>query len=118
MLKQILFSIFLLFYQFTHLQTNSSHPNFILILADDQGWNGTSVKMINDNDLDISGSIDISNNLNLVGKLISNLNMNFNNITDVSDLSALTIGYDHNQRLRLRIKEQPRIDQEQPHCDE
>ena len=51
MLKQILFSIFLLFYQFTHLQTNSNHPNFILILADDQGWNGTSVKMMNDNDL-------------------------------------------------------------------
>ena len=46
MLKQILFSIFLLFYQFTHLQTNNIHPNFILILADDQGWNGTSVKMM------------------------------------------------------------------------
>ena len=27
---------------------NSSSPNFILILADDQGWNGTSVKMMND----------------------------------------------------------------------
>ena len=50
MLKQILFSIFLLFYQFTHLQTNNTHLNFILILADDQGWNGTSVKMINDNE--------------------------------------------------------------------
>ena len=22
------------------------HPNFILVLADDQGWNGTSVKMM------------------------------------------------------------------------
>ena len=27
---------------------NSSSPNFILILADDQGWNGTSVKMMHD----------------------------------------------------------------------
>ena len=61
MLKQILFSIFLLFYQFTHLQTNSSHPNFILILADDQGWNGTSVKMMNDNDLSMSDFYETPN---------------------------------------------------------
>ena len=61
MLKQILFSIFLLFYQFTHLQTNSSHPNFILILADDQGWNGTSVKMINNNDLSMSDFYETPN---------------------------------------------------------
>ena len=27
-------------------QTNPTPPNFILILADDQGWNGTSVKMM------------------------------------------------------------------------
>ena len=27
---------------------NTSSPNFILILADDQGWNGTSVKMMHD----------------------------------------------------------------------
>ncbi|GIR12382.1 MAG: hypothetical protein CM15mP23_09570 [Cryomorphaceae bacterium] len=25
---------------------NTTSPNFILILADDQGWNGTSVKMM------------------------------------------------------------------------
>ena len=61
MLKQILFSIFLLFYQFTHLQTNSNHPNFILILADDQGWNGTSVKMMNDNDLSMSDFYETPN---------------------------------------------------------
>ena len=61
MLKQILFSIFLLFYQFTHLQSNSNHPNFILILADDQGWNGTSVKMINDNDLSMSDFYETPN---------------------------------------------------------
>ena len=61
MLKQILFSIFLLFYQFTHLQTNSTHPNFILILADDLGWNGTSVKMINDNELSMSDFYETPN---------------------------------------------------------
>ena len=61
MLKQILFSIFLVFYQFTHLQTNSTNPNFILILADDQGWNGTSVKMINDNDLSMSDFYETPN---------------------------------------------------------
>ena len=61
MLKQILFSIFLVFFQFTHLQTNSTHPNFILILADDQGWNGTSVKMINDNDLSMSDFYETPN---------------------------------------------------------
>lgn len=27
-------------------QNSSEHPNFIFILADDQGWNGTSVEMI------------------------------------------------------------------------
>ena len=27
-------------------ETNPTPPNFILILADDQGWNGTSVKMM------------------------------------------------------------------------
>ena len=61
MLKQILFSIFLLFYQFTHLQTNSNHPNFILILADDQGWNGSSVKMMNYNDLSMSDFYETPN---------------------------------------------------------
>ena len=61
MLKQILFSIFLVFFQFAHLQTNSTHPNFILILADDQGWNGTSVKMINDNELSMSDFYETPN---------------------------------------------------------
>ena len=61
MLKQILFLIFLLFHQLTHLQTNSTHPNFILILADDQGWNGTSVKMINNNDLSMSDFYETPN---------------------------------------------------------
>ena len=28
-------------------QNSSENPNFIFILADDQGWNGTSVEMMN-----------------------------------------------------------------------
>ena len=61
MLKKILFSIFLLCYQSAHLQTNTTHPNFILILADDQGWNGTSVKMIGNNDLSRSDFYETPN---------------------------------------------------------
>ena len=61
MLKQILFSIFLLFYQFIHLQTNNTHPNFVFILADDQGWNGTSVKMIENKDLSRSDFYETPN---------------------------------------------------------
>ena len=70
MLKQILFSIFLLFYQFTHLQTNSTHPNFILILADDQGWNGTSVKMIEGNELSKSDYYETPNIEKIASKAI------------------------------------------------
>ena len=29
-------------------KNNDTPPNFILVLADDQGWNGTSVKMMRD----------------------------------------------------------------------
>ena len=61
MLKQFLFSTFLLFFQFIYLQTNTNHPNFILILADDQGWNGTSVKMINENELSKSDFYETPN---------------------------------------------------------
>ena len=61
MLKKILFSIFLLCYQSAHLQTNTTYPNFILILADDQGWNGTSVKMIDNNDLSRSDFYETPN---------------------------------------------------------
>ena len=44
--------IFLLFFSCNPIEfskqkkINHSSPNFILILADDQGWNGTSVKMM------------------------------------------------------------------------
>jgi len=53
-MKKIIFTvgILLLFFacKFTthskEKKRNSTSPNFILILADDQGWNGTSVKMM------------------------------------------------------------------------
>ena len=31
---------------FFHYMVKKNSPNFIFILADDQGWNGTSVKMM------------------------------------------------------------------------
>ena len=41
------FLIVLFFFYFTgYGQQKTSSPNFILFLADDQGWNGTSVKMM------------------------------------------------------------------------
>ena len=41
------FLIVLLFFFVTgYGQKKTSSPNFILFLADDQGWNGTSVKMM------------------------------------------------------------------------
>ena len=49
--KVILFSTFLLFFQILQSQTDANSPNFILILADDQGWNGTSVNMIDGDNL-------------------------------------------------------------------
>ena len=37
----------MLLINFLNSQNNSKNPNFIFILADDQGWNGTSVQMLN-----------------------------------------------------------------------
>ena len=42
-------------------EKNPTSPNFILILADDQGWNGTSVKMINENELSKSDFYETPN---------------------------------------------------------
>ena len=42
----IFFSCFL-FFKISVGQNISENPNFIFILADDQGWNGTSVEMLN-----------------------------------------------------------------------
>ena len=30
------------------IKKNNDYPNFIIILVDDQGWNGTSVQMMNE----------------------------------------------------------------------
>ena len=45
--KYLIFFFCLLFVNFVNSQNNSENPNFIFILADDQGWNGTSVEMLN-----------------------------------------------------------------------
>ena len=49
MRKALLFSILLLTVPILNAQNNENSPNFIFILADDQGWNGTSVNMIDGN---------------------------------------------------------------------
>ena len=61
MLKAILLSIFLLIFQIIYPHYNENSPNFIFILADDQGWNGTSVKMIHDNELSKSDYYETPN---------------------------------------------------------
>ena len=53
-IKKIFFIVVILLFFFScnsnenveEKETNITSPNFILILADDQGWNGTSVKMM------------------------------------------------------------------------
>ena len=59
--KAFLFSILLLTVQILHAKNNENNPNFIFILADDQGWNGTSVKMIEDNELSKSDYYETPN---------------------------------------------------------
>ena len=59
--KAFLFSILLLTVQFLHAKNNENNPNFIFILADDQGWNGTSVKMIEGNELSKSDYYETPN---------------------------------------------------------
>ena len=49
--KALLFLILFLSAQISQAQNVAESPNFIFILADDQGWNGTSVRMIENNDL-------------------------------------------------------------------
>ena len=61
MSKALLFSIFLLTVPLLHAQNNENSPNFIFILADDQGWNGTSVKMIEGNELSKSDYYETPN---------------------------------------------------------
>tara|TARA_S200000501_G_scaffold299508_1_gene286297 strand:+ start:24685 stop:26115 length:1431 start_codon:yes stop_codon:yes gene_type:complete len=57
------FIVVLSFLSILHLnsQNKKSNPNFIFILADDQGWNGTSVKMIENNNLSKSDFYETPN---------------------------------------------------------
>ena len=59
--KAFLFSILFLTVQILHVKNNENNLNFIFILADDQGWNGTSVKMIEDNELSKSDYYETPN---------------------------------------------------------
>ena len=45
--RNLIFLLCLLFTKVLISQNSSENPNFIFILADDQGWNGTSVEMMN-----------------------------------------------------------------------
>jgi arylsulfatase A-like enzyme len=44
--RSLITLFYLLFVKFLISQNSPENPNFIFILADDQGWNGTSVEMI------------------------------------------------------------------------
>ena len=61
MRKALLFSILLLTVPILNAQNNENSPNFIFILADDQGWNGTSVNMIDGNNLSKSDFYETPN---------------------------------------------------------
>jgi arylsulfatase A-like enzyme len=45
--NKLIYLICFFFVKILISQNSSGNPNFIFILADDQGWNGTSVEMIN-----------------------------------------------------------------------
>ena len=68
--KAFLFSILLLTVQILHAKNYENNPNFIFILADDQGWNGTSVKMIEDNELSKSDYYETPNIEKIASKAI------------------------------------------------
>ena len=59
--KALLFLILFLLAQISQAQNVAESPNFIFILADDQGWNGTSVRMIENNDLSKSDFYETPN---------------------------------------------------------
>ena len=61
MRKLFFLTIFFFFNLFIFSQNTEKYPNFIFILADDQGWNGTSVKMIEDNELSKSDFYETPN---------------------------------------------------------
>ena len=45
--RNLIYLVYLLFFKILISQNSIESPNFIFILADDQGWNGTSVEMMN-----------------------------------------------------------------------
>ena len=59
--KALLFSILFLLTQISRAQNAAESPNFIFILTDDQGWNGTSVRMIENNDFSKSDFYETPN---------------------------------------------------------
>ncbi len=61
MRKVLLLSFLFLITQILQAQNNENSPNFIFILADDQGWNGTSVNMIDGNNLSKSDFYETPN---------------------------------------------------------
>ena len=61
MSRLLILSILFFTFQILQSQDDITNPNFIFILADDQGWNGTSVKMIKDNELSKSDFYETPN---------------------------------------------------------
>ena len=61
MSRLLILSILFFAFQILQSQDDITNPNFIFILADDQGWNGTSVKMIKDNELSKSDFYETPN---------------------------------------------------------
>ena len=45
--RNLIYLVYLFFFKILISQNHLESPNFIFILADDQGWNGTSVQMLN-----------------------------------------------------------------------
>ena len=61
MRKVLLLSVLFLITQILQAQKDFNSPNFIFILADDQGWNGTSIKMIENNEFSKSDVYETPN---------------------------------------------------------
>ncbi len=60
-MRHLLLITLILLFQNSNSQNHSKAPNFIFILADDQGWNGTSVNMIDGNNLSKSDFYETPN---------------------------------------------------------
>ena len=60
-MRYLLLITLILLFQNSNSQNHTEAPNFIFILADDQGWNGTSVNMIDENNLSKSDFYETPN---------------------------------------------------------